>query len=106
MFSGGAILLLTGPQPHEDAATPARTTLHGRAMTSVFVISRDPRMRNAVTDYLRERWYDTATAQYYDAAMIHFSASQHDAVVTDGRGLPRGDGGSTFVRINHIQGSA
>lgn len=100
MFPGGAILLDTGLRPHEDAPTPARTTSHGRAMTSVFVISREPRMRTSVTEYLRDRGYDTATASDYDLAMLQLSTDRHDAIVTDVQGLPRGEEGSTFIQFN------
>lgn len=69
-------------------------------MTSVFVISREPRMRTAVTDYLRERGYDTATASNYDNAMVHLGDYRHDAIVTDVQGLPRGEEGANFVQFN------
>ena len=61
-------------------------------MTSVFVISREPRMRAAVTEYLRDRGYDTATASNYDAAIEHLANYRHDAIITDVQGLPRGEG--------------
>ena len=70
-------------------------------MTSVFVISRDPRTRANVTEYLRGRGYDTATAANYDLAIAHLSDYRHDAIVTDVQGLPRGEEGANFVQFNH-----
>jgi DNA-binding response OmpR family regulator len=69
-------------------------------MTSVFVISREPRMRTVVTDYLRERGYDTSTAGNYDSAMDSLGAYRPDAVVADVQGLPRGEEGSNFAQFN------
>ncbi|MEO6397886.1 MAG: response regulator transcription factor [Tepidiformaceae bacterium] len=69
-------------------------------MTSVFVISREPRMRTSVTDYLRGRGYDTATAGTYDSAMDHLNLDRFDAVVTDVQGLPRGEEGVNFSQFN------
>lgn len=57
-------------------------------------------MRSVVTDYLRERGYDTATAGNYDAAMDSLAVSRPDAVVTDVQGLPRGEEGSNFTQFN------
>lgn len=106
MLQGGSKLLDTAFQRHEDAATPGRNTSHGRAMTSVFVISREPRMRATVTEYLRERGYDTATASNYDNAMQHLADYRHDAIVTDVQGLPRGEEGANFVQFNQWLASA
>ncbi len=69
-------------------------------MTSVFVISRDPRTRATVTDYLRGRGYDTATAGNYDAAIEHLANYRHDAIITDVQGLPRGEEGANFAQFN------
>lgn len=69
-------------------------------MISVFVISREPRMRTSVTDYLRERGYDTATAGTYDTAMESLNVDRFDAVVTDVQGLPRDEEGVNFSQFN------
>ena len=57
-------------------------------------------MRSTVTEYLRERGYDTATAGTYDSAMGHLSEFSHDAIVTDVQGLPRGEDGANFAQFN------
>ena len=69
-------------------------------MTSIFLVSREPRMRISVTDYLRDRGYDTATAGTYDAAMEALPLHHVDAVVTDVQGLPRGEEGISFSQFN------
>ncbi len=69
-------------------------------MAFVFVISREPRMRTAVTEYLRDRGYDTATAPNYDGAMETLSTARPDAVVVDVQGLPRGEDGTNFSQFN------
>ncbi len=57
-------------------------------------------MRTAVTEYLRDRGYDTATASNYDNAMTHLGEYEHDAVVVDVQGLPRGEEGANFSQFN------
>jgi DNA-binding response OmpR family regulator len=57
-------------------------------------------MRTNVTEYLRERGYDTATAANYDDAMQALADSRHDAIVTDVQGLPRGEEGVNFAQFN------
>jgi DNA-binding response OmpR family regulator len=69
-------------------------------MTSIFVISREPRMRANVTEYLRDRGYDTATAANYDLAMETLTGVRPDAIVADVQGLPRGEEGSNFSHFN------
>lgn len=69
-------------------------------MTSVFVVSREPRMRANVTEYLRDRGYDTATAANYDAAMEALAHLRPDAIVADVQGVPRGEEGSNFSHFN------
>jgi len=69
-------------------------------MTFVFVISREPRMRTAVTEYLRERGYDTATSANYDTGMETLSQVGPDALVVDVQGLPRGEDGTNFSQFN------
>ena len=69
-------------------------------MSSVFVISREPRMRANLTEYLRERGYDTATASNYDDAMDFLPDERFDALIVDVQGVPRGEDGSTFANMN------
>ena len=70
-------------------------------MSFVFVISREPRMRTSVTDYLRERGYDTAVAPNYDDAMDVLPGRFPDALVVDVQGVPRGELASNFAVFNH-----
>lgn len=94
-------MLDTGRLPLEYAATrAAKTKLFDRSMTSVFVVSREPRMRANVTEYLRDRGYDTATASNYDNAMEVLFHLRPDAIVADVQGLPRGEEGSNFSHFN------
>ncbi|OAI42526.1 hypothetical protein AYO38_11400 [bacterium SCGC AG-212-C10] len=69
-------------------------------MTFVYLISREPRLRSAVSEYLRERGYDTATADSYDTAMENLPGQTPDALVVDVQGVPRGEIGSTFAHFN------
>ena len=69
-------------------------------MALVFVVSREPRMRGSVTEYLRDRGYDTATAENYDVAMETLPALHPSALVVDVQGVPRGDSGSQFPVFN------
>jgi DNA-binding response OmpR family regulator len=69
-------------------------------MTFVFVVSREPRMRGAVTEYLRQRGFDTATAANYDVAMESLPSGRPDALMVDVQGLPRGEDGATFAQFN------
>lgn len=57
-------------------------------------------MRTSVTEYLRDRGYDTATAETYDLAIEHLADYSHDAIVTDVQGLPRGEEGTNFSQFN------
>jgi DNA-binding response OmpR family regulator len=57
-------------------------------------------MRASVTDYLRDRGYDTSTAANYDFAMETLPTNRPDAVVVDVQGVPRGEEGSTFINFN------
>jgi DNA-binding response OmpR family regulator len=70
------------------------------SMAFVFVISREPRMRASVTEYLRERGYDTRTSANYDAAMTDLPEVSPNAIVVDVQGVPRGEDGSTFIQFN------
>jgi DNA-binding response OmpR family regulator len=69
-------------------------------MALVFVVSREPRMRGSVTEYLRDRGYDTATAENYDVAMETLPAHTPAALVVDVQGVPRGESGSQFPVFN------
>jgi DNA-binding response OmpR family regulator len=69
-------------------------------MSFVFVISREPRTRNTVTGYLRDRGFDTASALNYDHAMEVLHAHRPDALIVDIQGVPRGEEGSTFAYFN------
>lgn len=71
-------------------------------MTLVFVVSREPRMRSLVTDYLRDRGYDTATAENYDVAMDSLATLSPNALVVDVQGLPRGETGANFSAFNQF----
>lgn len=57
-------------------------------------------MRTNVTEYLRERGYDTATAANYDAAIDALVGIRPDAIVTDVQGLPRDEEGANFAQFN------
>jgi DNA-binding response OmpR family regulator len=93
-------LLDTARPRLEDATTHPHRETSERSMTSVFVISREPRMRANVTEYLRERGYDTATASNYDLAIDTLTGLRPDAIVTDVQGLPRGEEGANFAQFN------
>ena len=69
-------------------------------MSFVFVITREPRTRAAMTDYLRERGYDTGSAPTYDVAMEELPTKRPDALVVDVQGMPRGETGTTFATFN------
>lgn len=65
-------------------------------MALVFLVSREPRMRDKVSDYLRERGYEAATATSYDDAMDEITALNPAALIVDVQGVPRGEVGITF----------
>lgn len=78
-------------------------------MTLVFVVSREPRMRTQVTNYLRDRGYDTATAEHYDEAMETLPGLVPGALVIDVQGVPRGEDGTAFPTFSqwlerHVDG--
>ncbi|MEX0781136.1 MAG: response regulator transcription factor [Dehalococcoidia bacterium] len=58
-----------------------------------------------MTDYLRERGYDTATAASYDVAMEELPTKRPDALVVDVQGIPRGEVGTTFATFNQWMAS-
>jgi DNA-binding response OmpR family regulator len=62
-------------------------------------------MRSAVTEYLRERGYDTATAPSYDVAMEDLPVERPDALVVDVQGVPRGEEGTAFATFNQWMSS-
>lgn len=74
-------------------------------MSFVFVISREPKIRATVTDYLRERGYDTNTSPSYDHAMEDLPHKRPDALVVDVQGVPRGEEGTTFATFNQWMAS-
>lgn len=57
-------------------------------------------MRTSVTEYLRARGYDTATAGNYDLAIDALTGNHPDAIVTDVQGLPRDEEGANFAQFN------
>ncbi len=57
-------------------------------------------MRTLVTDYLRDRGYDTATALNYDEGMEALATNRPDAIVVDVQGVPRGDPAAAFPTFN------
>ena len=57
-------------------------------------------MRGTVGDYLRERGYDTSSANDYDTAMEVLAENPPDALVVDVQGLPRGESGANFAQFN------
>jgi DNA-binding response OmpR family regulator len=69
-------------------------------MSLVYIVSREPRMRTLVTEYLRERGYDTASAENYDVAMEVLPDVAPAALVVDVQGVPRGDAGANFPVFN------
>ncbi len=73
-------------------------------MPSILVISREPRTRTAIVDYVRDRGYDAATAESYDHAMHALERRAFGALIVDIQGLPRGEDGSTFALFNQWLG--
>lgn len=69
-------------------------------MPLVFVISREPRMRAGVTEYLKDRGYDVAAAANYDDAMEVLPGQPLHAMVVDVQGVPRDEDGSNFSIFN------
>jgi two-component system, OmpR family, response regulator MprA len=69
-------------------------------MSFVFVISREPRMRASLGEYLRERGYDTASASNYDEGMETLAGRRPDSLIVDVQGVPRDEDGSTFSVFN------
>ena len=53
-------------------------------------------MRSTVTEYLRDRGYDTAAAANYDEAMEQLPVRRPDGLIVDIQGVPRGDSGANF----------
>jgi DNA-binding response OmpR family regulator len=57
-------------------------------------------MRSNVTEYLRDKGYDTATVGNYDEAMETLVENQPEALVVDVQGVPRGELGANFTQFN------
>lgn len=53
-----------------------------------------------MTEYLRDRGYDTASAPNYDVAMDALPGIAVDAIVADVQGVPRGEDGANFSHFN------
>ncbi len=98
---GGSKVLDKGKWPPEDAEARRLAVPSLEAMPFVFVVSREPRTRTTVTEYLRERGYDTATAGTYEEAMDALDGVVPDGLVVDVQGLPRGENGPAFTHFNH-----
>lgn len=58
-----------------------------------------------MTEYLRERGYDTGTAPSYDEAMEGLPLKRPDALVVDVQGLPRGEEGTSFATFSQWMAS-
>lgn len=70
-------------------------------MSFVFVISRDPRTRTSIVNYVIERGYEAALAESYDDAMdILGDERQPDALIIDVQGVPRGENGVSFATFS------
>lgn len=69
-------------------------------MTLVYLVSREPRLRSAVAEYLRRRGYDTRTGASYDEAMETLPTLDADALVVDIQGVPRGESGASFATFS------
>ncbi|MBN9494129.1 response regulator transcription factor [bacterium] len=93
-------MLDTVSPDNQYAATPDLRAGRASSMPLVIVISREPRMRSNLTEYLRERGYDTATAPTYDDGIALLASNRPDALVVDVQGLPRGEEGITFQQFN------
>lgn len=70
-------------------------------MTFVYIVSREPRIHQSLTEYLRSRGFEAGGAPTYDEAMEQLPIVRPDAVIIDVQGLPRGDQGSNFSTFNH-----
>jgi DNA-binding response OmpR family regulator len=57
-------------------------------------------MRTSVTEYLRDRGYDTATAANYDDGMEALAIRRPDALIVDVQGVPRGELNAAFPTFN------
>lgn len=70
-------------------------------MASVYVVSREPRLRSTIAEYLRGRGYDTRTGANYDEAMETLATLRVDGLVIDIQGVPRGEPGASFAVFSH-----
>ena len=69
-------------------------------MPVVVAVSRDPRMRDALDTYLRERGYEVVTFANYDELMGRLDPAVPEAMVVDVQGVPRGEPGSRFTQFS------
>ncbi len=70
-------------------------------MTFAYLISREPRMRSTVAEYLRGRDLEVVSAASYDDAMEDQRMALSDILIVDVQGVPRGEEGATFTNFNH-----
>jgi DNA-binding response OmpR family regulator len=91
---------LTGQPPLLKMLQRFHSAASDISMSFVFVVSREPRIRTSVTEYLRERGYDTSVAMHYDHAMELLPFNRPDALVVDVQGVPRGEDGAPFAYFN------
>lgn len=68
-------------------------------MSYVFVVSREPRTRETVAQYLVERQYHVTQAGSYDDAMQLLPERRPQGLIVDVQGLPRGEDGCTFPQF-------
>ena len=80
---------------------PFRTDTGNAAMTFAYLISREPRTRTAIAEYLRGREMEVAAGESYDDAMEDTRLSQANILIVDVQGLPRGESGATFGHFSH-----
>lgn len=69
-------------------------------MSYVVVISREPKTRDRVVTYLRERGYELGSAASYDEGMQLLPERRPQGLVLDVQGLPRGEDGCTFTQFS------
>lgn len=83
------------------AITPSLDGLQENAMTFAYLISREPRTRTAVAEYLRSRDIEIKVAESYDDAMEDSQFPSADIFVVDVQGVPRDEVGATFTHFSH-----
>lgn len=70
-------------------------------MSSVFIVSREPRIHRMCKEYLHGRGFETESAWNYDEAMETLPIAGWDALIVDVQGVPSGEQGSNFSSFNH-----